>query len=133
MKSRSRHSELSVDLTSLIDVVFLLLIFFMVSSVFKKDQYALGLSLPKSETGAKNSDKKDEKVIVELSRDSLAFMGETLSFEDIEMKLSSVEAKSIIELRVSKDVEYERLIELLDILQKKKLVNISLVTEKKTP
>ena len=39
MKKRSRET-LSPDLTPLIDVVFLLLIFFMVSTVFKKEELA---------------------------------------------------------------------------------------------
>ena len=43
-----RREPLTPDLTPLIDVVFILLIFFIVSSVFKKEELALMLSLPVS-------------------------------------------------------------------------------------
>lgn len=48
---RSRREPVEVNLTPLIDVVFLLLIFFMVSTTFETRQ-ALELSLPTSESGA---------------------------------------------------------------------------------
>ncbi|RTR06034.1 ExbD/TolR family protein [Halomonas nitroreducens] len=47
---RTRREPVEVNLTPLIDVVFLLLIFFMVSTTFETRQ-ALELELPKSETG----------------------------------------------------------------------------------
>jgi biopolymer transport protein ExbD len=48
---RPRREAVEVNLTPLIDVVFLLLIFFMVSTTFETRQ-ALELSLPVSESGA---------------------------------------------------------------------------------
>ncbi|TDR53763.1 biopolymer transport protein ExbD [Halomonas ventosae] len=47
---RRRHDPVEVNLTPLIDVVFLLLIFFMVSTTFETRQ-ALELELPESESG----------------------------------------------------------------------------------
>ncbi|PSJ21544.1 biopolymer transporter ExbD [Halomonas sp. ND22Bw] len=47
---RRRREAVEVNLTPLIDVVFLLLIFFMVSTTFETRQ-ALELVLPESETG----------------------------------------------------------------------------------
>ena len=43
-----RRESLSLDLTPVIDVVFILLIFFIVTSVFKKEELALMLDLPTS-------------------------------------------------------------------------------------
>ncbi|SDL61347.1 biopolymer transport protein ExbD [Modicisalibacter muralis] len=48
---RTHREPVEVNLTPLIDVVFLLLIFFMVSTTFETRQ-ALELSLPTSESGA---------------------------------------------------------------------------------
>ncbi|MBD3897429.1 biopolymer transporter ExbD [Halomonas sp. ML-15] len=48
---RHRHAPVEVNLTPLIDVVFLLLIFFMVSTTFETRQ-ALELELPLSDTAA---------------------------------------------------------------------------------
>ena len=49
---RASRREASVELTPLIDVVFLLLIFFMVSSSFVQDQ-ALNVALPQANGGAR--------------------------------------------------------------------------------
>lgn len=48
---RQRSEEVSVNLTPLIDVVFLLLIFFMVSTTFTKETH-LKIDLPKASTEA---------------------------------------------------------------------------------
>ncbi len=45
---RQRGEEIGVNLTPLIDVVFLLLIFFMVSTTFKKETH-INLNLPEAE------------------------------------------------------------------------------------
>lgn len=129
-KSRGRSLDLVTDLTPLIDVVFLLLIFFMVSTVFKADDYALGLSLPKSEAGKQDKKKIKEPVTIELSVDSIAFNGNKTDFDEIGDLLRPVEKTKVIQLRVSKDVAYQRLVDLLDLLHQNKLSNISLITEK---
>ncbi len=51
---RQRNAEVSVNLTPLIDVVFLLLIFFMVSTTFTKETH-LSLDLPEA-SGEENVD-----------------------------------------------------------------------------
>ena len=45
---RQRREDISVNLTPLIDVVFLLLIFFMVSTTFKKETH-INLNLPEAD------------------------------------------------------------------------------------
>ena len=47
-----RRETLGIDLTPVIDVVFILLIFFIVTSVFKKDELALMLDLPEADAPA---------------------------------------------------------------------------------
>jgi len=48
MFRRQRSEEIGVNLTPLIDVVFLLLIFFMVSTTFKKESH-ISLNLPEAD------------------------------------------------------------------------------------
>lgn len=133
MKSRGRSREISTDLTPLIDVVFLLLIFFMVSSVFKKDQYTLGLSLPKSESGKKEERKNQEKFIIEMaSSGEIAYNGKKISRGELESQLRVLEKTAIIELRADKEVTYEKLVNILDLLQQSQLTHISLVTDKES-
>ena len=58
-----KREILTPDITPLIDVVFILLIFFIVSSVFKKDELALVLNLPTS--SAQEIELKQKELIIE--------------------------------------------------------------------
>lgn len=64
MKFRhQRPEEISVNITPLIDVVFILLIFFMISTTFKKESH-IELSLPKASSElAQNKQEKIEIII----------------------------------------------------------------------
>lgn len=46
--SQRARGELRLDITSLVDVVFLLIIFLLVTTTFKKQQYAFEIRLPKA-------------------------------------------------------------------------------------
>ena len=129
MKKRSRES-FSPDLTPLIDVVFLLLIFFMVSTVFKKDELALLLNLPSSNSeDAKES--KTETINIELSKTEIALNGKKFDLTQLENNLKDVEKKETpVFLRVDEIVEYKRVVLILDLLKKHKLSNLSLITKK---
>lgn len=131
MSRRDRREELKPELTPLIDVVFLLLIFFMVSSVFKKDEWALLLELPQAQEGKGVKAEKNQKITLELTDKDLAMNGKKLTIDDLKNSLENVEKEKPIFLRVGKTVVYERLVEVLDLLQAQKLFNLTLVTEKK--
>lgn len=63
---RQKNAEVSVNLTPLIDVVFLLLIFFMVSTTFTKETH-LSLDLPEA-TGEEQKIKvKQIEIIIDVS------------------------------------------------------------------
>lgn len=48
----SRRQDVTLDLTSLIDVVFLLLLFFLVTASYSDDEAALPVDLPEGSAGA---------------------------------------------------------------------------------
>ncbi|BCE02135.1 ExbD/TolR family protein [Marinicellulosiphila megalodicopiae] len=61
-----QREEAQVNLTPLIDVVFLLLIFFMVSTTFNKN-YEQDITLPQSSSNTVQSDDKKIEIIVDAS------------------------------------------------------------------
>lgn len=129
MSRRNKRETLNFELTPLIDVVFLLLIFFMVSSVFKKEELALMLNLPQAKSGeGKGAEKK--LVQLEINKDQIAYDGKEILMADLDQTLSSLNKKTIINLRVDNKVVYERFVSVLDLLQKYQLENISLITDK---
>lgn len=122
-----RREQLGIDLTPVIDVVFILLIFFIVSSVFKKDELALILDLPKA--NAKATEIKDDQIFIELNENKLAIKGIEVSFKSLEANLQEIkDNKKAVIVRIDKNTKYERVIKVLDLLQKYNLNNLALVT-----
>ena len=124
---RKHRESLTPDITPLIDIVFILLIFFIVSSVFKKEELVLNLNLPNA--GVKELEIEIKQINIELSVDDLAYLGKIISFENFDIKLSNtLQRNKPVIVRIDKDVKYERVVKVLDILQKYSFDNLSLVT-----
>ncbi len=122
-----RREPLGTDLTPIIDVIFILLIFFIVTSVFKKDELALILDLPQAD--AKQTKIENDQIFIELSPKKLAIKGIEVSFISLEDNLKEIkDNKKAIIVRIDKEVKYERVIKVLDLLQKYNLNNLALVT-----
>lgn len=128
MKRLVKKRELiSMDLTPLIDVVFLLLIFFIVASEFKKNETILNLTLPNSASTQKVIDKKE--VMIEISKEELAYNSKKLSFEELKTKLQTLKKDAPLTVKIDKEVKYERVIKLLDTLNSLDLSNLLLITK----
>ena len=127
-----RRETINPDITPLIDVVFLLLIFFLVTSTFKKDELALLLNLPKANDGKASSKEMKDRLIIELTKENLAVNNTEMSVEEFDKKIEILEDKTMpVILRADSQVVYQRLIEVLGILQKYKIPNLNLITEQK--
>jgi biopolymer transport protein ExbD len=124
-----RREHISPDLTPLIDVVFLILIFFMVSSTFKKEELALMLTLPDAKSTTVEIEKED--INIELTKDEVALKGKKITFEELDNSFKDVTDKlKPINVRIDKDVTYERVVKLLDLLNKHGLNNLALESKK---
>ncbi len=124
-----RREHISPDLTPLIDVVFLILIFFMVSSTFKKEELALLLTLPDANSATQEIKKED--INIELGCDEVALKGKKITFEELDASFKDVADKlKPINVRIDKDVTYQRVVKLLDLLNKHGLNNLALENTK---
>lgn len=124
---RKKREILTPDITPLIDIVFILLIFFIVSSVFKKEELILDLTLPNA--GEKELEVEIKQLSIELSDTTIAYLGKVVTLNQLDQKLELVtnKEKPVI-LRIDKDVKYDRVVQILDVLQKNSLNNLALVT-----
>lgn len=107
-------SNLLVDLSPLIDVVFLLLIFFMVSTRFK-DDHGLDLNLPQSESQQETVSENlvifvDQAGVIHLEENQvpLAELKQTL-----ETKLAAADEKMVV-LKVDKQVSHGLVVSVMD-------------------
>jgi biopolymer transport protein ExbD len=126
-----RREPITPDLTPLIDVVFLILIFFLVSSTFKKDELALALNLPTTESLTQEIDKQD--IAIELDKKSIALHGKQISFKELDQALEKFkEHTKPVNVRIDKEVTYDRIMRLFDLLKKHNLTNLALESKQKS-
>ena len=72
---------------------------------------------------------EEEQVFIELNKDKLAIKGIEVSFDSLEDNLKAIKNKEkAVIVRIDKKVEYERVVKVLDLLQKYNLKNLALVT-----
>ncbi|HFU75464.1 MAG TPA: biopolymer transporter ExbD [Arcobacter sp.] len=123
-----RREPLGFDLTALIDVVFILIIFFIVSSTFRVEEKVLNLTLPSSNGKALEIETK--QITIELSSKKLGYNGQNITFLDLQNQLEIISDKSkAIIVRIDKSVPYNRVVKLLNLLQLNELNNLALVTK----
>ena len=120
-----------ISLTPIIDVVFILLIFFMLASNFNKVG-EVNMDLTKESI---TSSKEDIKVIKLLVRQDETVLSEGKMYEDNEI-LSMINlaikdaAKYAIILTTEDDVTYQRFLNIISYLKNNKLNNVSIGLKK---
>ncbi len=87
---RQRREEVGVNLTPLIDVVFLLLIFFMVSTTFKKESH-ISLNLPEA-SGEAIAEKDNQVEIIINAKGEYAVNDQMLVNNNIETLRAAINA-----------------------------------------
>ena len=126
--SFSRYDEeLVVNITSLIDVIFILLIFFMVSTQFKRS--SLPLDLPRSEDATQE---RNTTKVLAVTADRMELDGEPVTLEALEGTLSSLYAREpelALSLECERTVEFERIVQILTKVQAAGISRIGIVHE----
>ena len=124
-----KRRKVIINITSLIDVLFLLLIFFMVSSTFL-EQPGMKLELPETES---HSQEKIENFVLEITTDEQMFLNsESVTFDNLEQQfkelLPSVEQKTLI-LKADKNVAHGKVVKAMDIAKLSGLQKIVIATK----
>ncbi len=113
-----KKRRVMINITSLIDVMFLLLIFFMVTSTFL-DQPGMKLELPSAESAEVA---RVEKLVLYISSDEqVIFNGQPVALDDLEetmlAALSDIEDRTLV-LNADKAVQHGTVIRVMDIAKK---------------
>ena len=124
----SRYDEeLVVNITSLIDVIFILLIFFMVSTQFKRS--SLPLDLPRSENATQE---RNTTKVLAVTADRMELDGDAVTLEALEDRLASLfahEPELALSLECERTVEFERIVQILTKVQAAGISRIGIVHE----
>lgn len=137
MKFTSRQPEpATMQLAPMIDIVFLLLIFFIVTWQFTRSETELSVSVPTAEEGADPQRQRGEIVINILSDNTIRVEGLTVTLPQLQEKLSLIAKQhenQPVRIRGDGAVAYQRIVEVIDTCQKSGIWNISFATQKPAP
>ena len=114
---KETDEEVGIGLTSLIDVIFLLLIFFMVTTTLIDPSKKLEIQLP--EAKAASRDTKSTAVTIELgTRKKILLNGKPVSLKNLEGRLRAIGkqgGKKVAIVRADRRLDYGRVVRVLGI------------------
>lgn len=113
----SIHEEPDIDLTPLIDVVFMLLVFFIMTTTFSRP--VLDIVLPKSEEAEKQATRAKELVIGIKSDGSIIYNEKQVSKEELPAILDSM-PEAMLDLHVDEKAPFEAFVKIVDLAKEKR-------------
>lgn len=100
----------TINMTPMIDVVFLLIIFFLVSSHLAQQETQLELDLPSAATGHEPQEEQTERITINVLPDGLILLGaEPTQLDELQHRLAFESQRAILplEVRVRADQQVE--------------------------
>ena len=128
---REEEDNFALEMTPMIDVVFLLIIFFMVSTVFVDFSRRMDINLPTSKSSV--IDETVKSLEIEMSKGKKILMGgKPLTLLGLETTLAKMEFKGKKQsaiIRADKTLPYGDVIHVMGLLQKKGIPDISVAVK----
>ncbi len=121
-----------MNLVPMIDVLFLLLAFFIISWQFSQSETELNVSVPTAEEGSESAQQRGEIIINILADLSIRVEGQTLTLPELQEKLNALVKdykNQPVRLRGDATVPYQRVVDVIDTCQKAGIWNISFASQ----
>lgn len=126
-----RHASFGLNLTPLIDIVFLLLVFFMLTAHFVEEK-ALDVELPRAQGDTSTADEVQVEVIVG-AEGELLVNGRQVNPVDLEEVLRSLlhaPGNKIVRLRGDRAAHLERAVRVMGAARSAGAASLNIVTER---
>ncbi|MDC0207326.1 biopolymer transporter ExbD [Nitrospinae bacterium] len=131
MHFKREEDNFAMEMTPLIDVVFLLIIFFMVSTVFVDFSRRMEINLPSSKSSI--IDEKPKTLEIEMSKDKNIFLaGKPITVLGLEQALRKLDVKGRKQtaiIKADKLLPYGEVIQVMGLLQKAGIPDISVAVK----
>ena len=128
----NNESENSINILPMIDIIFAILSFFIISSLYLTKIDSIKVNLPKSSTALREQNKP--KIITVDNNEKIYFNSNEISLKDISSlirtNIENIE-KPILILRADTSVKHGLIVSLLDELRKIENLKIGISTDKK--
>ena len=105
--------DISADITPLLDVVLILLVFFMLTAVTAP--MGMAVDLPEAKTVAEHQD--IPSVISITSDDKIFFNQDPITLENLKEKLAGLESNAQIIIKGDKEIKYGLFVEIMDVVR----------------
>ena len=133
--SNNNSKPASLALTSMLDVIFLLLCFFVTASVYSQWESEISIQLPTAET-SDEPNRLPGEVIVNVTDNGFVRLNRmNVELVDLETRLSKLAKiypdQSVI-IRADRVTKYEHLVKVIDTCRKAGVWNFSLATSNET-
>jgi biopolymer transport protein ExbD len=132
MKLRGKEADEPIlNLTPMIDVVFQLLIFFMVATTFLNPEKEIGIELPEAVSGERSEDERDEIVINVLADGSVILSGEAVARDallDTLRARARQDPQTPVTIRGDRLVHHEHIVSIMDACGQAGLLHLSVGT-----
>lgn len=127
-RARNRSEEVFINLTPLIDVVFLLLIFFMVTTTFATIRYGMRVDLPTTTTP---QEKIEQNIVVSINKDGKIYLGKKWVSEKQLVSLLSQEIKkkgTLVIVNADRNVTHGEVVRVMDLAKKAGAEKLGILT-----
>lgn len=117
LKARMTESPPTIELTPIIDIVFLLLIFFLVATTFQQSEREMQIALPEAESGGPISVTLRELIVNVQADGAIIVSGRNVSEADLRAIVSeAVESnpEQKVTIRADRNATYDQVVGVLD-------------------
>lgn len=122
-----------MNLVPMIDVLFLLLAFFIISWQFSKSETELNVKVPTAQEGADPTQQRGEIIINIFADGSIRVEGKTLTLPELELVLIDIRKaweQQPVRLRGDASATYQQMVDVIDTCQKAGIWNISFAAQR---
>jgi biopolymer transport protein ExbD len=109
----------SIIIVSLVDILTILLIFFVVSTTFKRDQPEVQINLPDSKTSTKSSSEQEHAVVSVNENDEVRLDGQIIGVDELEASVRNLPParRAALALQADKKSSFGAIIKVMDALK----------------
>lgn len=120
-----------ITIVSLIDILAILLIFFIVTTTFRKQEPALEIKLPESSTAQETTGKKEPIVLDVKSLDAITLDNQKVSLENLTAelrKITEANPQRPVNMRADQEVPFGVVVKVTDALRVAGVKNVQTST-----
>lgn len=121
----------SIIIVSLVDILTILLIFFVVSTTFKKDQPEVQINLPESKTAVNAAAEFEHAIVSVNENDEIRLDGQVLDVATLETSVRDLPPtrKSALALQADKRASFGTIVKVMDALKLAGVKNLPAFTQ----